>query len=233
MNTLKYRYHQRLQHIKKDITVNPSGVLTSQLLMISNAYAVSKINYRKLFIIYNENNLFNSFSENLDKENKNYELFTNVNFNPNFFNSFSNTLIPKLIDCIKLPIQINELSYFLDYDDSLTDFYSIALNYVEDALIYVINDINNNIDGDDIIKINTSNEQEKINIILSCKNGGICGKNYESWWGTYLNINKNKKVIIPENWLNNNFIFNNSIIIKNDVKYFLSIGALFKNEALF
>jgi hypothetical protein len=232
MNTLKFRYRQKkLQHKKKDIAVEPSGILIEQLLMISNGYAVSKINYRKLLIIHNENNLFNSFSDNLDNENNTYEVFTNINFNPNFFIPFSDTLIPKLISCIKIHNIVNESSYFLDYDNTLTNYYSIALNYVEDAIIYVLNDIDNYIEGDDIIKVNNLDDREKINIMLSCKKGGICGNNYESWWGTYLNTNKDKKIIVPKNWLNNSFNLHNSIIINNDFKYFLSIGALFKNEA--
>jgi len=40
-----------------------------------------------------------------------------------------------------------------------------------------------------------------------CRKGGLCSNSSFSWWGSYLNTNPDKVVIMPKQWMANSDIF--------------------------
>ena len=240
----RYKYTKKIITKNYNIIIKLHGDIINQLFILSLGYSLSLKYIKKLQII--DNLIFNNFNENIEEKDLNYDIILTQNtienaslnnniyidkviLKPELIMNYSNNLIDKLLLCIT-PDKNNN-SYFIYYDRNLSDFYSIALNYIEDASVYVINDYDDAINGNDIIKINITNELDILRIMISCNKGGICGRNFISWWGIYLNKNPNKKIIIPEIWLGDEFTFNNSIIINNNKQYFLTIGAMFKNES--
>jgi hypothetical protein len=54
-----------------------------------------------------------------------------------------------------------------------------------------------------IIYVEGMNELETMNLMRSCKLGGICANSSFSWWGGYLNPNEEKMVFFPSQWFRN------------------------------
>ncbi len=54
-------------------------------------------------------------------------------------------------------------------------------------------------------------EINSLYLMSLCRLGGICANSTYSWWGSYLNENINKKVFMPNKWVNNDYI--------NDIYY--------------
>lgn len=68
-----------------------------------------------------------------------------------------------------------------------------------------------------IIFVENENEINSIYLMSLCFLGGICSNSTYSWWGSYLNENKNKLVIFPSKWFNNDWncdiYFKGSIVV--------------------
>jgi hypothetical protein len=106
----------------------------------------------------------------------------------------------------------NDKKYEIDYDK----YFDLALNMImkwENKKIN-LNIISNNIEYcksyeilnkfKDKINLNfieNSDEIESFYIMILCK-GGITSNSSYSWWGSYINKNNNKKIIMPNKWLN-------------------------------
>lgn len=68
-----------------------------------------------------------------------------------------------------------------------------------------------------IIFIENENEINSIYLMSLCFLGGICSNSSYSWWGSYLNENKNKLVMFPNKWFNNDWecdiFFKGSVVV--------------------
>ena len=106
-------------------------------------------------------------------DNKIYE----INYNK-YFDMALNTIIKTENNKINLNILSNDIEYCKSYE-ILNNFKDkINLNFIEN-----------------------SDEIESFYIMTICK-GGIMSNSSYSWWGSYINKNKNKKFIMPNEWLN-------------------------------
>jgi len=98
------------------------------------------------------------------------------------------------------------------------------MSYYENALkiignydnIFVFSDdiewCKNNLVFDNIIFVENQDEVNDIYTMSFCKNNIIANSSF-SWWGAWLNDNKNKKVVAPKQWFGSNLNLNTSHII--------------------
>ena len=116
---------------------------------------------------------------------------------------------------------VNHPTHQIDYDT----YYSKAISYIlerdENAFFFIVSDdiefcqsysILNNINK--VFFINP-NPLETIYVMSLCYKGSICCNSTFSWWGSYLNNNRNKIVLFPNKWINNDWV--------NDIYYEKSI----------
>jgi len=83
------------------------------------------------------------------------------------------------------------------------EYYKKAMKIIgKGDFIFVSDDIGwckDNFKGDNIRYSDLTNEIDDMSLICSCDNAIISNSTF-SWWGAYLNKNKNKKIIAPKNW---------------------------------
>lgn len=136
-----------------------------------------------------------------------------------------------------IPIQENkcfihvrrgDFTYLEIHKIDLMNYYKKAINYVENTIsnvsfVIYSNDIRWCKEQELFQKSNIEffeNTNEVISLISmsKCMVGGICANSSFSWWGSYLNENSNKIVIMPNKWFNtswpNNIYFENVIIME-------------------
>ena len=69
--------------------------------------------------------------------------------------------------------------------------------------------------GSRFVFLHEKDEVRSMEIMSSCAIGGICANSSFSWWSAYRNKNKDKTVIFPSKWFNNNWP--NDIAFKGSV----------------
>jgi len=93
------------------------------------------------------------------------------------------------------------LSYFADSDTRILvcsdDIIWCKNNLVKQYGDLISEDRWEFLDGD-------TNEYSTLRSMVACGRGGICANSTFSWWGAWLNNNKNKIVIAPREWFKNN-----------------------------
>ena len=175
--------------------------------------------------IYYEKKCFD-YNPFIITENKNYLLrgfFQHKKYLENdieILNLFKNDeLCNNLL--LKYPLLTN--SYFIhfrrgDYVNNplfaidIDSYYERALNYIlekeKDAHFFILSDdiesVKKYVEKFTINKtfIENMDTLESLYIMSMCKKGGICANSTFSGWGSKLNTNKDKTVIVPKNWIN-------------------------------
>lgn len=110
-------------------------------------------------------------------------------------------------------------------DDS---YYMKAISYLKNldknASFYVFSDDIEYCKKQEYLKneifIENVDECTSLLIMKNCKKGGICCNSTYSWWGAYLNTNKEKIIIQPKKWLKYDYecdiYINNSIVFDHE-----------------
>lgn len=86
------------------------------------------------------------------------------------------------------------------------EYYLEAMDKIKGNFIFFSDDIEwvkENFKGDNIFYSETGDELMDLTLMSLCDNNIIANSSF-SWWGAYLNKNKNKKVIAPKNWFGPN-----------------------------
>jgi hypothetical protein len=120
---------------------------------------------------------------------------------------------------IRLNDSINHPFHGIDYISYIKKALIYVFNMIPNIHIYIMTDDIENaiIDlkkiSDGVFMLNENNyeiikNENDINslyLMSLCKLGGICSNSSFSWWGSYLNTNKDKIVIFPDKWMNLNW----------------------------
>jgi hypothetical protein len=82
-------------------------------------------------------------------------------------------------------------------------YYNEAMKMFDNSTFIFISDdmkwVKENFKGDNIIYSPFNDEIMDLTLMTMCDNNIIANSTF-SWWGAYLNKNKNKKIIAPKNW---------------------------------
>jgi hypothetical protein len=83
------------------------------------------------------------------------------------------------------------------------EYYKEAMKIIgESTFIFISDDINwvkENFKGDNIIYSPFKSDVDDLTLMVKCDNNIIANSSF-SWWGAYLNKNKDKKIIAPKEW---------------------------------
>jgi hypothetical protein len=83
------------------------------------------------------------------------------------------------------------------------NYYNQAINLISDSTFILISDdmewVKKNFNSENFIMFESNNEIDDFTLMTMCDNVIISNSSF-SWWGSYLNKNKNKKVIAPNRW---------------------------------
>ena len=83
------------------------------------------------------------------------------------------------------------------------EYYSKAMENIGDSYFIIISDdmdwVKKNFNGKNIVFPSFDDEIDDLTLMTLCDNNIIANSSF-SWWGAYLNINKNKKIIAPKDW---------------------------------
>ena len=116
----------------------------------------------------------------------------------------------------------SQVNYHIDYES----YFTKAIEYITlsdpYALFYVVSDDipfckNYKIFQSNSFSFMELNTVDTLHFMSQCSKGGICSNSSFSWWGSYLNFNNSKIVVMPRQWMNNSNIFDvwpeNTVII--------------------
>lgn len=91
--------------------------------------------------------------------------------------------------------------YYVDL--SFTDYYVQAIGYIKSSKYYVFSDdleyCKKMFKGNEYEFISSGSPWKDLQMISSCENVIMANSSF-SWWGSYLNINPDKKIIAPKKW---------------------------------
>lgn len=88
---------------------------------------------------------------------------------------------------------------------------TISIEYIQEALkligeystVFVFSDdhdfVKQNLNFPNVVYVNESEDWRELYLMGLCQNHIISNSTF-SWWGTFLNINKNKKIVAPSTW---------------------------------
>ncbi len=135
-----------------------------------------------------------------------------------FLNEKTNLLIDKLRSKIGHLLQKKTVSLHIRRGDYLKfnnihpqqdiSYYNQSMDYIEADIVFVFSDdigwCRNNIKLDSLLFINGQSDYEDMLLMSLCNHNIITGSSF-SWWGAFLNRNKDKIVVAPKKWFGEGF----------------------------
>lgn len=191
-------------------------------------YQEKRFNFNKINYI-NGINLFGYFqSEKYFNENKEYiiDMFSPKKELSNKYSEKINTFNKSNKETVSLHVRRGDYLLFKDIHPFIgLNYIQSALSLFNDCLILVFSDdilwCKENIkskNNEIVFLDDTNNDYDDIYLMSSCDNHILSNSSF-SWWGSYLNKNKNKKIVAPKNWFGKSFtddfsdIYTNNMII--------------------
>ena len=155
----------------------------SEIPYVSNMNLIGYFQSEKFFI-KNKNHILNLFELPYEDVKKPSENITSVHIRRGDYLNLKNYHSLCDIDFYKKSIQLIGEGNFI--------FFSDDMNWVKENFI-----------GDNFFYSQYDNEILDLSLMSICDNNIISNSSF-SWWGAYLNKNKNKKVIAPNQWFGPN-----------------------------
>jgi|LakMenEpi03Aug12_release.lakeMendotaPanAssembly.Ray.scaffolds.fasta_scaffold364657_2 hypothetical protein len=152
-------------------------------------------------------------------------------------NEINRKYLLKIKDCESVSLhvrtyddaKINSATHI--YGNPSIDYYQKAIGYIKskinDPVFFIFSDnidwAKNNIviDNSKVVYISHNdieNGHEDLRLMKTCKHNIIANSSF-SWWGAWLNKNKNKIVIAPKNWVQSSQIDCKDVLPKNWIKF--------------
>jgi hypothetical protein len=217
---------------KEQFFVDNSNKITQKFkelfpLLAKDFYATEKgIKYNKEFLNYPKNTYLDGFWQS-ELYFKNFEAIikNDFSFNQNTIVLNKHFLL-KIESCNSISLHVRRGDYVLNNDANQfhglcsLDYYNSAIRYIE----MKINNIEIFVFSDDInwckenLKYNfpihfmdTNDAYSDLYLMTKCKHNIIANSSY-SWWGAWLNTNKEKIVIAPKQWFADQSVITQDII---------------------
>lgn len=191
---------------------NPSTKYTNTIFKKINSYnffQFDSVYYEPSFsykkIPYSKNLLLNGYFQS-DKYFHNNLDFIKKLFILNPKEKIVDSLNIDLINDDFTSVHIRRGDYLKFKDFHLScgiDYYTNAIKKIKNNKFIFLSDdiewVKNNFIGDNFYYSNLTDELDDLTLMTICKNNIISNSSF-SWWGAYLNGNKNKIVISPKKW---------------------------------
>jgi hypothetical protein len=196
-----------------NLKYKPPGYVNKKIIQISDNFNYEKLHYDDNYSYY-----LNGFWQS-------EKYFLNVS------DVIRNQLSPdnETLEKLKLNVQENSVSLHIRRTDYVTsngfhpvqtiEYYNKALDIIGDynQLLVFSDDINwckDNLKYDNIFFVENQDNIEDLWLMSLCTHNIIANSSF-SWWGAWLNKNKNKTVIAPINWFGESSGLNQSDIVPN------------------
>lgn len=201
---------------------------------------IDNIPYSIIYEIHSNLLIYTDYSNEMSN-NKNIAMdgyFQNSQYFDQYYNEIQNLfcfddfVIPdKYSDQNVYFIHIRRTDYLMHINTHFIcndDYFMKAISYIKkldpSSVFYVFSDDIEYCKKQEYLKneifIENIDECTSLKIMKNCKKGGICSNSSFSWWGAYLNDNKDKIIIQPKKWLKYDFecdiYINNSILLDHD-----------------
>lgn len=156
------------------------------------------------------------FWQNIDYFDK-YKIDLKRQFTPNYeLDTIVNQRLNEIDNCISIGVHIRRGDFVSLGWDKGADYYNKGINWFEenfkDCKFFIVSDDTKWVKGNFsnrknviIIDLDTKNKDiDEFFLLSSCKHQLISESTF-GWWAAYLNVNKDRKIIVPQNAKGNIF----------------------------
>lgn len=108
------------------------------------------------------------------------------------------------------------LTFSKEFNQLDMNYYNKAMSIIKSKYYLIFSDdikwCKKNFIGDQFMFSEGKNPAEDLSLMISCENNIIANSSF-SWWGAYLNKNKDKKIIYPKTWFGPNLLHDTKDLI--------------------